>query len=168
MKYMYSNLFQLCTPEPGKQLQDVFRYILGPLWDGPELKLHWPPDLLKSLLWLVGQQWLIESSWINVSSEPVSSSSLKSDYFLFPIPSNPGNTLWGKVEEALTVYIFVIYSVMRSHLKGARPFSFKGSWVYNWLESGNWLRGCNSVFMIQVKVLLTWLELFADTGQVRI
>ena len=58
-------------------------WILGPLWDKPELKFHWSPDLCKPLLWLVcGPQWCFGCP--EISSEPVFSSLWKFWYFLFP------------------------------------------------------------------------------------
>lgn len=36
------------------------------------------------------------------------------------------------------------------------PFHSRGSGSGNWLNPGNWLKACDSVFMLQVWVLFTW------------
>lgn len=72
-------LFHWCSPDPGKEPQDGD--LLGPLGDRLELRLHWPPDLHKPLLWLGATDIssLLESESVQKQSPIVLESS---DYFL--------------------------------------------------------------------------------------
>lgn len=77
-------LFQLRIPELGKFPQDQFGDSLGPLWDRPELKLHWSSDFHKLLfgLWTPVIVWVSWNSYqvrVSVHKSPTSSGD-----FLFP------------------------------------------------------------------------------------
>ena len=70
-----------------------------------------------------------------------------------------GWSLWGRLGERLTVQIFG--SAAGFLLKGTQPpLHSRGSGSVNWLKSGNWFRGHNSVFMIPVRLLFTWPTTF--------
>lgn len=112
-------------------------WLRDPLWDRLEIKLHWPLDFPKSLLWLVDHSddlGLLEL--LSVQNQyPVVPQNL-----IISFPWSIGNlikshrSLWKRLGERLTVYIF-------SSIWG---FFLKGLWVYKlaqvWeLIEGPWL-----------------------------
>lgn len=120
-----------------------------PLWDRPEPKFHWSPDLGKPRS--ARPQYHFGSPRISVSSEPVSSSPRKLWLFSFPHCTatlvKGHRSLWGRLGERLTVYIFsnAAGSFWR---KDSFMFSFKGFWTYKLYQVWAWL------------FLLSWLLVF--------
>lgn len=80
--------FQLRIIERGKKPQNGFGDPLGPLWNGPEVKLHWSPDFHKPLLCLVDHSNILGLlEFVSVQSQqPAVPESC--DYFLFPLHSH--------------------------------------------------------------------------------
>ena len=103
-------------------------------------------DSQKSLLcW-----WTTVTFWVR--SESVSSGPWKNNDFLFPWYSHPGERLQGK-SGGKNNYRF---GDKGTSLRGVGHLCIEGFGSVNWLQSGNWVRGHDSVFMIQVKSSFTW------------
>ena len=127
---------------------DGFREPLYPLWDGSGLKLHWSPDFHMTLTG--GPQWCFGSPGISASSEPMSSNNKTVWLFSFPhcpvTPVKGLKSLWGRLGERLTMYIFG--TIVGSFRKGA-PFPplSRDSESVTWFKFGNCLKGCESQFL---------------------
>lgn len=115
-------------------------------------------DSQKSLLcW-----WTTVTFWVR--SESVSRGPWKNNDFLFPWYSHPGERLQGK-SGGKNNYRF---GDKGTSLRGVGHLCIEGFGSVNWLQSGNWVRGHDSVFMIQVRVLSVDLELYLHiSDQVR-
>ena len=105
----------------GKWPQDGFRDLLDSLWDGSEIKLHWTPDLCKSLTLSGEPQWHFGSPGINVSSEPVPSKLWKVPFLSFSYPGKRLQVLLGKTGGKMN-------SIHFQQCSRVSP-SFKGFWV---------------------------------------
>jgi len=108
--------------------------------------------------------WTTVTCWVtdNYYSETLSSSAQK--VWLFPFSQCTVTLL--KAVGPLGMARRKIESIYFGSMVGSLPerthflFHSKSSVFTNWLNSGNWLRGCDSVFMIWIRLVFTWPKTF--------
>ena len=143
---------------PSRRHQDGLRDPLDPLWDRPKLKHPWALDLHKPLLWLADQSdsfGLLELVSAQSPYLAVQGKGLIDPFS--PVRSHSSKAAGPFARAGIKIKQYRFDSTLWSLLKGTHPLLYsRGSGSENWFKRVDWLRSPDSVFVIQVRLLLPW------------